>query len=88
MLRIRHHHQPISFATSGSDAKTGRSINESFVPIPFDMAGERKSPVFRVQANILSDGLILCLGFHHMALDGVGLVNVATSLATCCRDSG
>lgn len=87
MLKIRHHNQSISCAMPGSNVTISKSLRENFVPIPLDMAGKSKSPVFRVQANIMSDGLILCLGFHHMALDGVGLVNVATGLATCCRDS-
>jgi hypothetical protein len=86
MLKIKHHRQSIACVISGSNVKTGRSLSEDFVPIHFDMAGESKSPVFRVQANIMSDGLILCLGFHHMALDGVGLINAAAALATCCRD--
>ncbi|KAJ5355414.1 Transferase [Penicillium cataractarum] len=87
MLKIKHHRQCISPMTSGSNIKTDQLLNESLVPIPFEMAAEAISPIFRIQANIMSNGLILCLAFHHMAMDGVGLLNVATALATCCRDS-
>jgi hypothetical protein len=87
MLKIKHHDQSTAFATSGSYVKTGESNNESFIPFPSHMAGESKSPIFRFQANIMSDGLILCFAFHHMAIDGIGVFNVAIALATCCRDS-
>lgn len=87
MLKIKHHRQCISPITSGSNIKTGQFLNESLVPISFEMAAETVSPIFRVQANVMGDGLILCLAFHHMAMDGVGLLNVAAALATCCRDS-
>ncbi|CEJ62054.1 hypothetical protein PMG11_10567 [Penicillium brasilianum] len=87
MLKIKHHRQCISPTTSGSNAKAGQFLNENLFPIPSEMAAEALSPIFRIQANVMGDGLILCLAFHHMAIDGVGLVNVATALATCCRDS-
>ncbi|KAF3401696.1 O-acetyltransferase pyr7, partial [Penicillium rolfsii] len=79
-LHIKNHRQSISCAMPGSNVTLSKSVRENFIPIPLDMAGESDSPVFRVQANIMSDGLILCLAFHHMALDGVGLILSGTTV--------
>jgi NRPS condensation-like uncharacterized protein len=41
-----------------------------FIPLSFDMGVDDRSPVFRIQVNVMLDGVIVCFAFHHMALDG------------------
>ncbi|KAJ5984986.1 hypothetical protein N7522_012182 [Penicillium canescens] len=81
MLKIRHHEQSICTAKDNL-------LNEAFLPIAFEQAAEDLSPIFRFQANVMVDGVFLCFTFNHMAVDGVGVWNVAKSLAVCCRDPG
>jgi hypothetical protein len=87
VLKIRHHKQSIFPTKSSPTVSYDRILNDDFIPIPFALAGEDPSPVFRFQANLMLDGIILCFNFHHTALDGVGVVNVIEALATCCQGS-
>jgi hypothetical protein len=86
MLRIRHHKQAVAPDSPSGNFSYDSLLNEDFVPLPFTMAAEELSPVLRFQANIMQDGVILCLCFHHMAMDGTGVTNVLTSLAEFCRN--
>ncbi|CAI7626740.1 unnamed protein product [Penicillium bialowiezense] len=45
------------------------------------------SPAFRLQANVLEDGIILCATMHHMVMDGKGLTNVLEALSLCCQNA-
>jgi fumigaclavine B O-acetyltransferase len=76
MLKIRHHQQSIFTAKENL-------LSKAFLPIAFEQAAEDLSPIFRFQANVMVDGIILCFTFNHMVVYGVGIWNVAKSLAAC-----
>ncbi|GKZ85984.1 hypothetical protein AnigIFM56816_000832 [Aspergillus niger] len=56
-----------------------------FVPIPIHLPTTDPSPVLRFQANIMTDGLVLCVTFDHRMMDGLGVLAILDSLAACCR---
>ncbi|KAJ5263602.1 hypothetical protein N7478_011207 [Penicillium angulare] len=41
--------------------------------------------VLRFQVNAMKDGLVLCMSFHHSAMDLIGAAGVLASLAAYCR---
>ncbi|KAK4867940.1 hypothetical protein LT330_007599 [Penicillium expansum] len=61
-------------------------LSEDIIPIPFALAEDYPSPIFRFQANVMPDGIILCFNFHHTAIDGIGIAGIMDALAVCCRD--
>ncbi|RAH70047.1 uncharacterized protein BO66DRAFT_452063 [Aspergillus aculeatinus CBS 121060] len=61
-------------------------FTEEYLPLPLDMGSAPASPVYRFQANILEDGIILCGSAHHNAVDGMGQCFVLEALATCSRE--
>ncbi|KAJ5703953.1 hypothetical protein N7493_011091 [Penicillium malachiteum] len=86
LLKVKHHYKPVqSMHDVGTDED---SSPERFVPIPYESAGEDVSPIFRVQANVMLDGIIIAFSVHHMALDAVGSISIFYSLAACCRNPG
>lgn len=86
MLKVRHHDKFIVPSEHGITVSYDTMLNEDFIPIPFAMAMEELSPVARCQVNVMRDGLIFCFNFNHLALDGIGVVNVLEILADCCRN--
>ncbi|KAJ5147509.1 uncharacterized protein N7443_000898 [Penicillium atrosanguineum] len=95
MLKVKYHprryissppNQVPSSAVQEHTVSYDVMFNEDYLPLPFDNAIAEKSPIFRLQANILEDGVILCVSFHHMAMDGKGLENVIEVLSMCCQD--
>ncbi|KAJ6031615.1 hypothetical protein N7540_002347 [Penicillium herquei] len=86
MFKVKHHYKPIQ---SMNEVGTHEDASpERFAPIPYELAGEDVSPIFRVQANVMLDGIILALSVHHMALDAVGSISILYSLAACCQNPG
>lgn len=79
MLKIKYHDQSIRAAKEGPS-------NEIFLPISYEQATENLTPICRFQVNAMSDGIMLCFNFLHMAIDGIGIFNVSKALAACCRD--
>ncbi|KAG0155444.1 hypothetical protein PDIDSM_1021 [Penicillium digitatum] len=45
-------------------------------------------PVFRLRSNVLADGLVLAVGFHHSVFDATGAGRLIEKLAERCRDPG
>ncbi|RAK71130.1 uncharacterized protein BO72DRAFT_442737 [Aspergillus fijiensis CBS 313.89] len=94
MLVIKHHPRKyISGPARASPVRSrGQIINydeiftEEYLPLPLDMGSAPASPVYRFQANILEDGIILCGSAHHNAVDGMGQCFVLEALATCSRE--
>ncbi|OJJ94722.1 hypothetical protein ASPACDRAFT_55634 [Aspergillus aculeatus ATCC 16872] len=94
MLVIKHHPRKyISSAASASPVRgRGQTISyddiftEEYLPLPLNMGSAPASPVYRFQANILEDGIILCGSAHHNAVDGMGQCFVLEALATCSRE--
>lgn len=90
MLQIRHHP-----ATSIEELESKRllpgaeeqEIIRQLAPLPIDMdLSLPQRPVLRFQANIMRDGVILAMTFHHAAMDGAGAARVLGLLADSCRD--
>ncbi|KAJ5901464.1 hypothetical protein N7495_001992 [Penicillium taxi] len=89
MLSTKNHHQKYTSVIGyGQKVCYDDIFTEEYLPLPLHMATATASPVFRFQANILEDGIILCASAHHMALDGIGQCLVLEALASCCRAIG
>ncbi|RHZ57401.1 O-acetyltransferase pyr7 [Aspergillus thermomutatus] len=64
-----------------------QEIMRRLAPLPIDMdLSLPRRPIVRFQANIMRDGVILAMTFHHAAMDGAGAARVLGLLADCCRD--
>jgi fumigaclavine B O-acetyltransferase len=64
-----------------------QDIMRQLAPLPIDMdLSMPQRPVLRFQANIMRDGVILAMTFHHAAMDGAGAARVLGLLADYCRD--
>lgn len=88
MLTVRNHDAFVN-PKNGSPVVNHDFINnENFIPILPTMALEELSPVLRLQANVIRDGVIVCFCFHHMVMDGAGMVGVMESIAACCKNPG
>ncbi|KAJ5589237.1 hypothetical protein N7537_011915 [Penicillium hordei] len=85
IFRIKYHEQPIFSGYSRHVVAQDIFLNEDIIPIPYALAEDYPSPVFRFQANVMPDGIILCYNFHHTALDGIGVAVVMDALAALCR---
>ncbi|KAI9928475.1 hypothetical protein ASPWEDRAFT_38670 [Aspergillus wentii DTO 134E9] len=79
MLRIVHHQ------TKASAVERDSAEHTDYVPIPIPMIAPDPSPVARFQANIMQDGVVLCMAFDHRVMDGLGVIAILESLAACCR---
>ncbi|GFF73925.1 acetyltransferase, putative [Aspergillus lentulus] len=64
-----------------------QEIMRQLAPLPIDMdLALPRRPVLRFQANIMRDGVILAMTFHHAAMDGAGAARALGLLADYCRD--
>ncbi|RAL04966.1 O-acetyltransferase [Aspergillus ibericus CBS 121593] len=79
ILQVKHHQQSISHAMSRP------VINDELLHIPTKVPITYPIPAVRFQANIMQDGIVLCLGWHHQVMDAVGVSILLGSLSRCCR---
>ncbi|PYH29001.1 uncharacterized protein BO87DRAFT_401684 [Aspergillus neoniger CBS 115656] len=79
MLKVIHH------AAKTSAVECDDVQHADFVPILLHLHTTDPSPVLRFQANVMTDGLVLCLTFDHRMMDGLGVLAILDSLAACCR---
>ena len=64
-------------------------LGSALAPIPKFWDPSKPAPVFAVQINKLSGGLLLCVAFHHSALDAAGFSTVMKRWSGwCCTASG
>lgn len=75
----------INHAAKTSAAECDDVQHAEFVPIPLHLHTTDLSPVSRFQANVMTDGLVLCATFDHRMMDGLGGIAILDSLAACCR---
>ncbi|KAL3480913.1 transferase family-domain-containing protein [Aspergillus californicus] len=61
-------------------------FNSHYIPLPFCIPASEPQPLLRLQANVMTDGIVLCVSFHHFAVDGLGLSSIMQALAECCRN--
>ena len=88
MLTVRNHDAFVNPKNGTPVVNYDFINNESFISILPTMALEELSPVLRLQANVMRDGVIVCFCFHHMVMDGAGMVGVMKSIASCCKNPG
>ncbi|KAE8352395.1 transferase family-domain-containing protein [Aspergillus coremiiformis] len=87
MLTVKYHKEDIASQKPSSEIAGSLPKSEAFVPVPFDHTRSDPQPIFRIQANMMEDGIILCFSFHHRVMDATGLCAVISSFAEYCRDS-
>nr|WGJ63585.1 acetyltransferase [Aspergillus striatus] len=86
-LCIRTHDCLLKHCTiTASTSEQCGTADESYLPLPFFADVGKAVPIFRLQINVLKDGIVLGLAFHHAAIDATGMGVVVQELATCCRD--
>ncbi|KAE8371808.1 transferase family-domain-containing protein [Aspergillus bertholletiae] len=89
MLKIKQHAQCISphNANMNTPALSPDDLfNSRYMPLPFCIPASEPQPLLRLQANVMTDGIVLCLSFHHFAVDGLGLSSIMQALSECCRN--
>ncbi|BCS25698.1 uncharacterized protein APUU_50409S [Aspergillus puulaauensis] len=89
MLKIKQHAQCISarnIALNTPALSSDDLLNLRFIPLPFGTPASEPQPVLRLQANVMADGIVLCVCFHHLATDGLGISSITQALSECCRN--
>ncbi|KAL4951613.1 hypothetical protein BDW69DRAFT_186204 [Aspergillus filifer] len=56
------------------------------MPLPFYIPDAEPQPLLRLQANVMTDGIVLCVSFHRHAVDGLGISSILQALSECCRN--
>jgi fumigaclavine B O-acetyltransferase len=95
MLSTKHHphhvlpNSPQKMKAEANPPENFASLDESYVPpVPLLPLAPGPRPVFRLQTNVLADGIVLAVGFHHSVFDATGAGRLIEILAECCRDPG
>lgn len=92
IFHVRHHSRYlprdgfVQGCSVGFESRVTAILQGDYYPFVFFYGGTFK-PLLRLQANVLLDGIILCISFNHNAFDGTGMDNIMTALATCCKAS-
>ena len=76
ILSVKHH--------SASCRSQSTVAEEQYLPLPFAPHPHKPAPIFRLQANAMSDGVILGAVFNHQAIDGTGAGALLRDFARCC----
>lgn len=92
MIQVKHHpNQLLPVRENRRDPKNTDTdanvavLDDSYSPLPALAPSTTHWPVLRFQANVLLDGIVLCICFDHRVFDGVGAGTVVEILAECCR---
>ncbi|GKZ22756.1 hypothetical protein AbraIFM66951_004253 [Aspergillus brasiliensis] len=75
MLLVKHHQQTISQALASP------VINYGMLHIPTTVSNYHPIPAVRFQANVMRDGLILCLSWYHQVMDSLGVAIILHALS-------
>ena len=89
MLKIKQHAQYISPRNVNRNTpplSPDDLFNPHYMPLPFYIPPSEPQPLLRLQANVMTDGIVLCVSFHHMAIDGIGIGSILQALSECCRN--
>ncbi|RAK92158.1 O-acetyltransferase [Aspergillus costaricaensis CBS 115574] len=81
LLRVKHHQHTIS------DALASPVIDYEMLNVPKTLSNSNPIPAVRFQANVMQDGLILCLAWHHQVMDSLGVTIVLHALSRSCSGS-
>ncbi|OOF96171.1 hypothetical protein ASPCADRAFT_506933 [Aspergillus carbonarius ITEM 5010] len=79
ILQVKHHQYSMSHEMSLP------TINDKLLHIPTKVPISYPTPAVRFQANVMQDGVVLCLGWHHQVMDAVGIFILLGSLSRLCR---
>ncbi|EAW12192.1 transferase family protein [Aspergillus clavatus NRRL 1] len=92
MLDTKHHPQhilpntPQQIATDPNPDQSFAPLDNSYVPpVSLLPLAPGPRPVVRFQTNVLKDGIVLALGFHHAVFDATGAGLLIEMLADSCR---
>ncbi|KAI9927229.1 hypothetical protein ASPWEDRAFT_73335 [Aspergillus wentii DTO 134E9] len=87
LLQVKHHPSEYLSHPKGTGNKFSFDAldEQNYIPIPLDIPPTQPQPILRFQANVLQDGIVLSVIFHHLAIDAAGLQSILTYLAACCR---
>ncbi|XRM37899.1 hypothetical protein ABZX51_001346 [Aspergillus tubingensis] len=78
LLRVKHHQHTTSYALASP------AIDYDMLNVPKTVSNSNPIPAVRFQANVMQDGLILCLAWHHQVMDSLGVTIVLHALARFC----
>ncbi|OJZ80354.1 hypothetical protein ASPFODRAFT_460806 [Aspergillus luchuensis CBS 106.47] len=87
-LRVRYHEDQSMYlhqGCSGCPISNDDFFAEPYLPVPLSAATAMLCPIIRWQANIMQDGLVITVCFHHSVLDAAGFYVIQAALAKCCR---
>ncbi|KAI9728823.1 MAG: hypothetical protein M1834_007210 [Cirrosporium novae-zelandiae] len=91
IFQVKYHlHCILPHNSYGESASTPGKLqvanfDASFSPLSFMHVVSGAQPIFRVQANVMADGVILCICTNHIAMDATGTGTVIETLAGFCR---
>ncbi|PWY94267.1 hypothetical protein BO94DRAFT_572749 [Aspergillus sclerotioniger CBS 115572] len=60
------------------------NLDASYSPLPVVLPPSQPQPIIRFQANILADGVLFAVTYHHAIMDGTGCGELLEMLAQCC----
>ncbi|CAI7578878.1 unnamed protein product [Penicillium crustosum] len=82
LLRVRLHE-----TQSVTDRDPGDGLfDNAYRALPLSLATDFPCPIIRWQANVMRDGIVVAVSFHHSALDAGGFYMIQQTLAHLCRD--
>lgn len=82
LLRVRLHE-----TQSVTDRDLGDGLfDNAYRALPLSLATDFPCPIIRWQANVMRDGIVVAVSFHHSALDAGGFYMIQQTLAHLCRD--
>lgn len=87
LLKIKYHPYCVSQNNGNFNTPALRFddlFTSHYMPLSF-CPTHGPQPVLRLQANVMTNGIVLCLSFHHFAVDGIGLSSIMQALSACCR---
>ncbi|KAK2758961.1 hypothetical protein FQN54_003059 [Arachnomyces sp. PD_36] len=86
MLVVRRHARRLPPVQRIGIQTDEANYDDTYVRLPLLLCDPLK-PILRIQVNILQNGIILALSFNHMVFDGVGMNQIISALAQCCRST-
>ncbi|PYH81196.1 putative acetyltransferase [Aspergillus uvarum CBS 121591] len=92
ILQVRHHENEYIARRSHGSSCSGNQISkdallsDTYLPVPLAAATAKQCPIIRWQANLMQDGLVVAVCFHHSVLDAAGFYIIQVALARCCRE--
>ncbi|GES62660.1 hypothetical protein ATEIFO6365_0005080100 [Aspergillus terreus] len=80
ILNVKHH--KVSYHARST------LTEEQYLPLALFTDPHTPAPILRLQANAMTDGIILGVAFHHRAMDATGAGVLIRDLARCCTLAG